>query len=309
MGKDDSRSDSSGGMLDRWATTIKDELAQDAFQRDPEFLKKILPLMDIWARYFDAEVRGFDRIPAKEPVLLVGNHSGGAITPDTAAFISCWYQARGLDDPLIGLAFDAAFSIPKFKDLMRKIGQVPANHRNAARALSDGNSVLVYPGGSHEVFRPWTDRNKVDFNNRKGFIKLAVQNNVRVVPVVGHGGHDTLRVLTRGRSIAEALNYERIRLAEFPILLQFPWGVSTPGLPGIPLPAKITVEVLDPIDWRHLSDADLDDPQVLQDCYDQITGRMQAKLDELAGENPRPIRARVRNLMRQVADRHFSTGR
>ena len=29
------------------------------------------------------EIRGIDRIPAAGPVLLVGNHSGGNVAPDT----------------------------------------------------------------------------------------------------------------------------------------------------------------------------------------------------------------------------------
>ena len=79
---------------------------------------------------------------------------------------------------------------------MRKIGQMPASMVNAKAALDEGDSVLLYPGGSYEVSRPWKDRNRIAFKGRTGFIRLALETGVPVVPVVGHGGHETTIVLT-----------------------------------------------------------------------------------------------------------------
>jgi len=42
--------------------------------------------------WFRAEVRGMGNVPAEGPVLLIGNHSGGHLTPDTLVF-----SARLLD--------------------------------------------------------------------------------------------------------------------------------------------------------------------------------------------------------------------
>ena len=44
------------------------------------------PLPGLWllsSLYFRGEVRGLGNIPEDGPVLLVGNHSGGNVTPDT----------------------------------------------------------------------------------------------------------------------------------------------------------------------------------------------------------------------------------
>jgi 1-acyl-sn-glycerol-3-phosphate acyltransferase len=181
-------------VLNRWAEATETHLREPARQFDPDFMRKLVPKMEAFARYFDAEVRGMERVP-KSPVLLIGNHSGGIVTPDTSAVYVAWYQTRGFDDPLMGLAFDAIFGVPGWRELMRKIGQMPASMDNAEAALRDGNSVLLYPGGSYEVFRPWKDRNRIVFNERKGFIRLALRTGVPVVPVVGHGGHETTFVL------------------------------------------------------------------------------------------------------------------
>ena len=60
------------------------------FEHDPEFLSQVLPLMEIYGRYFDSEVRGVDRFPDSGPVLLVGNHSGPNSDPDTPALMAAW---------------------------------------------------------------------------------------------------------------------------------------------------------------------------------------------------------------------------
>lgn len=285
-------------FFDRWATATEEHLQAPARQFDPEFMKKLVPKMDTFMSYFDAEVRGMERVP-KSPVLMIGNHSGGTITPDTSAVYAAWYRTRGFDDPLLGLAFDAIFAVPKWRELMRKIGQMPANMDNAGSALADGCSVLLYPGGAHEVFRPWKERNKILFKGRKGFIRLALEARVPVVPVVGHGGHETTIVLTRGERIAKMMGSDKVRLDAAPILFQFPWGLSTPATPGVPLPAKITVQVCEPIDWSKYGPEAANDPEVLQRCYDEITSVMQSTLDQLAAENPRPIATRLKKVLRR----------
>ena len=280
-----------------WAETTDREIHTESFQRDVAFLGGILPFMAILARYFDAEVSGLEHVPSSGPALLVGNHSGGILTPDTTAFFVAWYRQRGLDSPLVALAFDAAFGVPGFRTLMRKIGEVPANRENTSRALDEGLPVLVYPGGDHEVFRPWTERNRIDFAGRTGFLKLALRKRVPVIPVVSHGGHDSTIILTRGEFIGRWLGLDRIRTRAFPVALQIPWGVSVAGLPGIPLPAKITTRVLAPMAWSHLPAEAADDPGTLQRCYAEITGVMQETLNSLAEERPFPVLSRIASLL------------
>jgi 1-acyl-sn-glycerol-3-phosphate acyltransferase len=288
---------SSLDVIGRWAESTERELRADAFQRDIGFLRRMLPLLGLWSRYFDAEVRGFEHVPATGPVLLVGNHSGSTLTPDTGVLFGAWYRARGLESPLIGLAFDAAFGVPWFRDLMRKLGEVPASPENTARALDAGAAVLVYPGGDHECFRPWTDRNRVDFNGRKGFVELALRKQVPVVPVVSHGGHHSTLILSRGRWVGRLFGTERLRTPSFPIAFQIPWGVSLVSVPGIPWPAKITMQLCPPMAWSGYGPEAADDPVIVARCYHEITGLMQETLDRLTAEHPYPVLSRLRNLL------------
>ena len=283
-------------LVGAWSAATEREIRAQPFQRDVEFLRVLLPWMEIMARYFDAEVEGLEHVPRRGPVLLVGNHSGSVLTPDTTAFFAAWYRHFGLERPLVGLAFDAAFGIPGFRTLMRKIGEVPASRTNAAKALAEGLSVLVYPGGDHEVFRPWTERNRIDFDGRTGFIELALRARVPVVPVVSHGGHDSTLILTRGEWIGHWFGVERIRTRGFPLALQFPWGLSSVGLPGIPLPAKITIRVLPPMRWSAHPRRAADDPAIVGRCFAEITGVMQATLTSLADRRPYPVLSRLASI-------------
>jgi len=280
-----------------WAERVGRQLAEPAFQRDASFLKALVPLMQLFSRYFDAEVRDLDRVPQQGAALLVGNHSGGGLTPDTSAVFAAWYAERGFDRPLIGLGFDAAFTVPLIGSVMRRMGQVPASVENAGRALDEGLPVLVYPGGDHELFRPWLERNRIDLAGRKGFIRLALAKRVPVVPVVGHGGHDSLIVLLRSERLAEWLGLKRIRMGNLPIVWQLPWGVSLPGPFYIPMPAKITVQVCEPLDWSAHGPEAANNPEIVDRCYAEITEVMQGTLSALARENPWPVIRRLRSLL------------
>jgi 1-acyl-sn-glycerol-3-phosphate acyltransferase len=117
---------------------------------------------------------------------------------------------------------------------------------NAARALDTGAAVLVYPGGDYETHRPSCESARVDFDHRHGFITLALERGLPIVPVVSIGGQETALFLARGERLAHALSLDRaLHLHVLPISLALPWGVNVGDLLGhVPLPAKITVQVL-----------------------------------------------------------------
>src|SRR3954465_10622680 len=56
----------------------------DLDERDPDFIRENLPPFWLMASlYVRADVKGLENIPDEGPVLLVGNHSGGNVIPDT----------------------------------------------------------------------------------------------------------------------------------------------------------------------------------------------------------------------------------
>ncbi|MGZ5322372.1 MAG: lysophospholipid acyltransferase family protein [Solirubrobacterales bacterium] len=275
-------------MLDRLARIVTGRVPPaDLDERDPDYIRENLPWLWLLASYyFRAEVRGLERIPATGPVLIVGNHSGGNMTPDTTVFMLAFSAYFGAERRFYQLAHNLVLALP-LPIPLRKYGSVVASHHNARLALRRGAAVLVYPGGDWEVHRPTSQSGKVDFAGRKGFIKLAIDEGVPIVPLVSVGGQETALFLSRGERLAKALRLDRMfRLKVLPISLAIPWGLNIGDMLGHwPLPAKITVEALEPIDARKRFGRSPD----LDEVYDELTGQMQAKLDELMAERSLPV--------------------
>jgi 1-acyl-sn-glycerol-3-phosphate acyltransferase len=208
------------------------------------------------------------------------------MTPDTAVFTLAFSTFFGVERNFYQLAHNLVLSMPAL-GWLRKFGTVAASQSNARKALQSGAALLVYPGGDYEVHRPSWKRNKVDFDGRKGFIRLALEQNVPIVPVVSIGGQETAFFLSRGEGLAHSLYLDRVfRLKVLPVSLALPWGLNLGDMLGhIPLPAKITIETLPAIDLHEEFGPDPD----VDDIYDHLIRLMQNTLDALASERRLPV--------------------
>jgi 1-acyl-sn-glycerol-3-phosphate acyltransferase len=256
-------------------------------ERDPDLIRSTLPAMAaFWQMYFRADVRGLENIPPEGPVLLVGNHSGGTLIADTFVFTTRFYEHFGAHRRFHQLAHDLVLSLPGL-GLLRKYGTVAASPQHARRALRAGSAVLVYPGGDHETFRPSWQSEDIDFGGRRGFIRLALEEQVPIVPVVSIGGQETALFLTRGRRAVHLLRLDKLlRLKVLPVAIGPPFGLTVLDLPGrVPLPAKITIQVLDPLELGE----ELDGDDGVDAAYELLTSRMQDALDQLGAERTLPV--------------------
>jgi 1-acyl-sn-glycerol-3-phosphate acyltransferase len=275
-------------LLSGVAELVKSRVpAADLDERDPDYIRESLPRLWLLASlYFRAEVRGLGNVPEDGPVLLVGNHSGGNVTPDTGVFTLAFSTYFGVERVFHQLAHNLVLSMP-FLSFLRKYGTVAASHDNARKALRAGAAVLVYPGGDYEVHRPIWESRRIDFGGRKGFLRLALEEEVPIVPVVSIGGQETALFLSRGERLAKLLALDRLfRLKVLPISLGIPWGVNVGDMLGhLPLPAKITIEALPAIDLRREFGPEPD----LDEVYDHLVRQMQDTLDALAAERRLPV--------------------
>jgi 1-acyl-sn-glycerol-3-phosphate acyltransferase len=270
------------------ARRVRHRLTADLDDRDPDWLRERLPLLWLLATiWFRGEVRNLGNIPERGAVLLVGNHSGGNVTPDTFLFTLAFSTYFGIERRFHQLAHNLVVTLPLSGALVRRGGTVAASHGNAEKALAAGAALLVYPGGDWEVHRPTWEGHRVDFAGRKGFIRLALDQNVPIVPVVSVGAQETALFLSRGDRLARTLGLDRLfRLKVLPISLAIPWGVNVGDFLGhVPLPAKITTEVLPAVDLREQFGPDPD----VDEVYDHVTTLMQHTLDALAAERRFPV--------------------
>lgn len=250
-------------------------------------LQKFLwnPLIDYW---FRMEVDGWERLP-KAPCLLVGIHSGAPFPWDAWTIGLAWWRHFGGDRLLRGTAHDALMATPGVGWYFRKMGVLPAAPDSMAAALASGRDVMVFPGGEVDSLRPWVKRDEAILAGRKGFLRLAINAGVPIVPVSTVGGPDSMPVLATGRRIARALQLDKVaRLKMFPVAFQAPWGLSPALLPEVPLPTKLRTQFQEPIklssDPRKASDDDY-----LERKYHEVERSIQHGMDTLARRRRLPL--------------------
>ncbi|HXY43894.1 MAG TPA: 1-acyl-sn-glycerol-3-phosphate acyltransferase [Acidimicrobiales bacterium] len=262
------------------------------------------PPIALLTSYFSPEIRALERLPASGPVLVVGNHSCLFYMPDVWVVGQALIARRGTEPPTYAMGYDLLFALPGVSSFLRRLGVIPAATDAAEAALREGAQVLVYPGGDWEACRPWTDRNRIDFAAHRGFVKLALRTGAPVVPVVTHGSHDAVVVLSRGEALARAMGLHHLRIKVFPLALGPPFGVTSVLAPPLPLPSAITVEFLPALDWSHFGPGAASDGAVVEACYNEITGLMQDALTRMHRENPHPVATGIVRLARRGLTSH-----
>ena len=279
--------DVAGGIAGRLGRSLQRRLTADLDDRDPDYIRENLSLSWLVASlWYRAEVRNLGNIPERGRVLLVGNHTGGNLSPETIIFTLAFSTYFGVERRYHQLAHNLVLASP-LGPFLRRFGTVAASHANARKALEADAAVLVFPGGDWEVHRPSWQSSRIDFGGRKGFVRLALEQDAPIVPVVTIGGQETALWLDRGAWLASLLRLDKtMRLKVLPILIAPPWGLTIGDfLPRIPLPAKMTTEVLPAIDVRERFGPEPDADEV----YEYVTGQMQATLDGLAAERRFPV--------------------
>ncbi|UQA62720.1 1-acyl-sn-glycerol-3-phosphate acyltransferase [Polyangium aurulentum] len=267
------------------------EFRADVVRRSHGILSKVM------RSYFRSEVRGAERLPSSQTI-IVTHHDGGILPLNGVAFGVAWYDHFGFDRPLYVLTHDLLHSVCRpFSQLLADSGLMRADRKAMDAVLSTGQSVLIFPGAARESFRTFWDRKNIDLGGRKGFVAQAIRWGLPITPVVSAGSHETLVVLSGGHNLAKKIGLPKlVRSADvLPVLAGFPWGVwALPFLPQIPLPAKMTTEVMEPVNLsealgRNLRPSDADNPEIVQAGFDLIVDRMRKQLSALYDERRYPI--------------------
>ena len=252
---------------------------------DAELLTWLVPLAtEVLTRYFGLEVDGLDHLPTG-PCLLVGNHNSGAMFLEAIGFAGQAYTQRPEEfGTWSGLAHDNIIGLPVIGALLHRMGAIRANHEAAHRAFERGRKVMVFPGGNREAFRPWRGRYRICLGDGRAFGKLAMDQQVPLVPVVFIGGHSGFVVLRDNQRLAKLLRADRwLRSDTWPLVLGFPWGLSLGPLFHLPLPVGCRTRVLPAIDVQpYLARPDRD--AAIEALFHHVERVMQEAMDGMATE-------------------------
>ena len=243
------------------------------------------PLVDYW---FRMEVEGWENIP-EPPALLVGIHSGAPFVWDAWTVGIHWWRRFGEERTLHGTAHDALMALPVIGAYFRRMGVLPAAPDAMSAALAAGHDVAVWPGGEVDSLRPWVRRDEATLAGRKGFVRLAINTGVPIVPIATVGGPDAMPVLATGRRLARAFQLDKVaRLKMFPVAISAPWGINSALLPEIPFPTKIRTAFQEPIRLSR-DPAKARDDAYVEASYEKVEASIQRGMDALARRRRLPL--------------------
>ena len=270
----------------------------DASDRDDEFIATLdRAFAGLYDRYFRVDVRGWEHVAAESPALLVGNHSGFGVA-ELLMLLVAWHRQFGDTRPVYALAHRWLYKTPFLRVVIPKIGGVPASWDHACAVLERGDTLAIFPGGELESTRPFSERYKVNLHDRRGFVRLALANDVPVVPFVTIGSHATMPMPPGMHALATVTGARRyLGLEAVPLPLQLViWLLGALALDGgvissstylllllatPPLyPSKITTQFGSPIPASTLRKL-ARDPGA---AYRHVEAVMQGMMDDLAAE-------------------------
>lgn len=250
---------------------------------------------------FRPTLSGVEHLPQRRPFLLVANHSAGMGLAELASFAYLYVRDVGVERPLAGFALAMGFKVQPLKTLHRHLGTVPSTYEAAYDTLARGVPLLVFPGGDHETLRPIWQAGRVDFGGRRGFLRIARQAGVPIVPMGIEGSHFTAPILWRSKPLATLLVIPRLlRLKRWGVSLLAVLGAVAIGLTPLPVWAKalaifvwlsspltftpivpwtIRFRIGAPLEPEALFDPDAEPEQALEVALERVQGAVQRLVD------------------------------
>jgi 1-acyl-sn-glycerol-3-phosphate acyltransferase len=202
---------------------------------DPSFLERTSPVLEfLWSRYFRVRLLGIENVPSEGPALLVANHSGG-LPYDGAMLLYGLYRNHPRHRRVRPLIANFAFRAGWMANVVSRIGGVRASTETALPLLAAGELVAVFPEGLKGVGKMFRERYRLARFGRGGFVRLARQAAVPLLPVAIVGAEEIHPVIGKITRFAEPLGIPYI-----PITPTFPW-LGPLGL--LPVPTKWTIQI------------------------------------------------------------------
>ncbi|GAB5372364.1 hypothetical protein AAMO2058_001658800 [Amorphochlora amoebiformis] len=178
-----------------------------------------------YRRYNVADPKVFPK-PDKRYMLIEFPHG---VFPVATILIATYFDEhydhyKSMGRSIRGITASVLFYIPWVRHFMAWLGALPATKKNFIDAFESAGSCSVLPGGIAEMFLVNPHEERIYFKKRFGYIKVAVESGVDIVPVYHFGNSMTLNVL--GRS--DFIRYLSRKLKASLVLPYGKWGLPIP---------------------------------------------------------------------------------
>lgn len=146
------------------------------------------------------------------------------------------------------LGASAMFYIPLGREFCLWMAGVDASRSTSEKVLKEGNSIIVYPGGTREIFRtdPHSKETQLVLQSRLGFIKLAMRHGADLVPTFVFGEKWLYNMWTPPKSVTDFF-HKRLGIPVLVFWGRFWWIPNAPAkgkrygvVYGKPLSVKLT---------------------------------------------------------------------
>lgn len=152
-------------------------------------------------------VRGTQSAEAarQRPLLFVGNHSVFGILDLSVFYIEVKEllkdrRLRSLADPIHFNLF-SDISGGRWDRFVTDLGAVTATPRNFYRLLSDGENILLFPGGAREVCRRRGENYQLFWKSNLDFVRPAARFDAIIIPFSAVGADDSVDILVDGQEL------------------------------------------------------------------------------------------------------------
>jgi len=219
--------------------------------------------------WFRVSWEGVEHLPRTGGALLVANHAG--VMPVDGAVVPIGVE-REIGRRVYSLAHSGFWWVPFMGPLLATSGAVVGHPSNARRLLVDEQKmVLVFPEGGKGPCKPPSERYRLQRFGRGGFVETALHAGVPIVPIVLAGTEDVTPTIATFEWMGQ----------QVPIS----WNTLLLGPVGAfaPLPARISVRVLEPVHFDEAPGQPSYPRSLVMDRAESIRSRMQQALDAMLG--------------------------
>lgn len=224
--------------------------------------------------YFKPTFLGTENINPSKPAMYVGNHTIYGVL-DSPVLIDYLFTAHKI--AIVSLGDHIHFKVPVWRKMVEGMGAVQGLRENAREAMSQGYSILVFPGGGREVVKRKGEEYQLIWKERYGFLELAQEYGYDIAPFVALGGDDVFDLAYDANSLLDQKWFQKI--LSVPTLGKFlRQGEVIPSIPKNIVPKRIPFY----FDFLpRLATSDLNSKQELQVFRDNLQQQIYTAIDDL----------------------------